>query len=232
VPADGPTAGFYEVNAEAPDYWPSRAPGVQIRGGATVHQDLRIRARGLLEDFEQGVGSWFQIARPARPWAVGLKPVDSTCPEGGKGAAIVSLSSAGSDGFQGDHARAEWDRPVKEIVRGVSGDLGAGAEGVRFWARSLSGRVRVQMVLREYDLVWDLSDRPKSASHAAEIPIEPGRWQQYVVPFRRLQPLDGVPLNLNRVRLLLFRALDEKPIRVALDEIEIFRTAEGRRKKD
>lgn len=225
VPADGPTAGFYEVNAESPDYWPGRAPGVQIRGGGIVHHDLRISHRGLLEDFEQGVGAWFQMARPARPWAMGLRPIASTRPEGGQRAAVVSFSSAGGDGFQGDHAQEEWDRPVKEIVRGVSGELGAGAEGIRFWARSLTGRVRVQIVLREYDLVWDLNDSPKSASHAAEISIDPGRWQQYVVPFSCLHPLDGVPLNLKRVRLLLFRALDPQPARVALDEIEVFRTA-------
>ena len=221
VPADGPAAGFYEVNAVASGYWPARASGVQVRTGTGVRQDLRVCGRALLDDFEAGVGAWFQMARPARPWAAGMRAVRSTCPDGGRGACVVSLSSAGSDGASGDQAKASRDTPVQEVVRGIAGAVGPEAVGLSFWARSLAAPARVQLVLRQYDSTWDLADPRRSPSQAAEVTVRSGPWQRYVVPFDSLRPLDGAALQPEEARLLLLRVPDEAPARIALDEITV-----------
>ena len=221
VSAEGPAAGFYEINAEAPGYWPGRAQGVRVQAGATTTQPMAIRSRDLIEDFEAGAGAWLQMSRPARPYAAGMRVAQSTCPDGGATACVISLSRKGSDGHEGDRAEATRDTPVTEVVRGVSGNFDAETDEVRFWAKSLSGPARVQLILREYDSIWDLSEGPKSPSHATELTIEPGAWHKYVVPLSSLRPLNAVPLRKERVRLLLLRALEDAPTRVALDELAV-----------
>lgn len=214
APTDGPAAGFYEINVDAPDYWPGRAIGVQFNPHSAMERNFRLHQRMILEDFENGLGGWLQFSRPARPWAAGVAL-------GGKGAAIVTLSSTGSDGSAENEQKTAASQPVREVVRGVAGAPWPEAAAICFQARALDQPARLQVVLRECASNWDLGDPAKSPSHAAEISIAPGQLREYRVPLSSMRDLDGLTMNPERVSLLILRALEPQVARVDLNEIRL-----------
>jgi hypothetical protein len=223
APADGPAAGFYEVNVDGPEYWPGRAIGVQLAPSAATGRSFRLHARMALEDFEDGVGGWLQFSRPARPWAAGMAQVPASSPECGRGAAVLTLSSTGSDGSTESQQETAAAQPVREVIRGVAGAPWPEAAAISFQARALGRPARIQVVLRECASNWDLNDAAKSPSHAAEVTIGTGRQRAYRVPLASMRDLDGTRMKPERVSLLILRAVEPQVAQVELDEIRLVR---------